>query len=148
MTFLGHLLANRHAGENTLVWHADGLDAPDTIQIESPAFADGAPMPKRTAGKPVGDNSSPPLAWTGIPDDTRELVLIVEDLDVPFARPFTHAVARLDASLTGVSEGDLNAPSPVMARTPTCSSCSRWTSVSRPTTRSASAPSSTRCAGT
>jgi hypothetical protein len=112
MTFLGHLLANRRAGESTLAWHADGLDAPSTIQIDSPAFADGAPMPKRAAGKPVGDNISPALAWTGIPGGARELVLIVEDSDVPFARPITHAVARLDASLPGVSEGELNAGAP------------------------------------
>jgi Raf kinase inhibitor-like YbhB/YbcL family protein len=112
MTFLGHLLANRRAGENTLVWHAEGLDAPSTIQIESPAFADGAPMPKRTAGKPIGDNVSPALAWTGIPAGARELVLIVEDPDVPFARPITHAVARLDAIPDGVAEGDLGAGAP------------------------------------
>ncbi|MFF1633752.1 YbhB/YbcL family Raf kinase inhibitor-like protein [Leifsonia sp. NPDC058248] len=109
MTFIGHLLAHRRAGENTLVWHSEGLDAPSTILIESPAFDDGAPMPKSTAGKPIGDNISPALAWTGIPVGARELVLIVEDSDVPFARPITHAVARLDASLSGVPEGDLDA---------------------------------------
>ena len=112
MTFLGRLLANCRAGENTLVWHAEGLDAPSTIHIESPAFVDGAPMPRHTAGRPIGDNSSPALAWTGIPDGARELVLIVEDADVPFARPIAHAVARLDPTIAGVPEGDLVAGAP------------------------------------
>jgi Raf kinase inhibitor-like YbhB/YbcL family protein len=56
-------------------------DAPATIKLSSPAFADGAAIPKDNscdgAGKP------PALAWSGVPDSTRELVLVVEDPDAP-----------------------------------------------------------------
>ena len=55
--------------------------APDTIKLSSPAFADGAAIPKDNscdgAGKP------PALSWTGVPGDARELVLVVEDPDAP-----------------------------------------------------------------
>ncbi|MEV8215154.1 YbhB/YbcL family Raf kinase inhibitor-like protein [Leifsonia sp. NPDC077715] len=111
MARLGHLLRNRRAGEDSLTWHADGLDAPETVSITSPDFADGEPMPQTTAGRPVGDNVSPALAWSGVPAEARQLVLIVEDRDVPFSRPIVHAVARLDAEEAGVNPGDLVAGS-------------------------------------
>lgn len=108
MTLFGRLLANRHAGEQSLVWHDPGLAAPDTIDVTSPAFGDGMPMPKRTAGRPAGANVSPALDWANVPEAARQLVLIVEDKDVPFSRPANHAIARLDAVFQGVGEGELN----------------------------------------
>jgi hypothetical protein len=107
MAWLGHLLRNRRAGEQTLSWNARGLDAPATIELTSPDFADGSPMPQRTAGHPVGDNVSPALEWSGVPAGTRQLVLIVEDQDVPFSRPIVHAVARFEPDLTRVAGGAL-----------------------------------------
>jgi Raf kinase inhibitor-like YbhB/YbcL family protein len=112
MARLGHLLRNRRAGEDSLTWHADGLDAPETLTLTSTDFADGQPMPRRTAGRPVGDNVSPALAWSGVPARTRQLVLIVEDRDVPFSRPIVHATARFAPELPGVQAGDLVAGAP------------------------------------
>ena len=112
MPWLGHLLRNRRAGESSLVWHDPGLQAPAVIVVTSTAFADGTAMPAETAMRPVGDNVSPPLAWSGVPDGTRELVLIVEDADVPFSRPIVHAVVRLNPSLPGVAGRELNAGAP------------------------------------
>jgi len=107
MARLGHLLRNRRAGEDSLTWHAPGLHAPETLSIASPDFPDGEPMPRRTAGRPVGDNVSPALTWSGVPAEARQLVLVVEDRDVPFSRPIVHAVARLDPGVTGVDAGEL-----------------------------------------
>jgi Raf kinase inhibitor-like YbhB/YbcL family protein len=112
MAWLGHLLRNRRAGEHSLTWNTDGLDAPATIRLSSPAFADGSPIPQRHAGRPVGGNVSPAIAWTGIPDGARELVLIVEDPDVPFRTPIVHATARLSPGTTALAEGALNAGGP------------------------------------
>jgi len=112
MRILGRLLKNRRAGEDSLAWHGDGLNAPDTIQLNSTDFDDGGPMPRRTAGKPVGANVSPALAWSNVPADAKELVLVVEDPDAPLGRPFVHAVARLDPSVPGVADGDLNEGAP------------------------------------
>ena len=57
---------------------------PRTIELRSPAFASGGTVP--TGG-------SPPLEWSGVPPEAKTLVLVVEDVDVPFPRPLTHAVA-------------------------------------------------------
>ncbi|MFP3465060.1 YbhB/YbcL family Raf kinase inhibitor-like protein [Leifsonia sp. SIMBA_070] len=109
MTWLGRLLRNRRAGESTLAWHVPGLNAPDALTLSSPDFVDGSAIPQRNAGRPVGDNVSPALAWSGVPEGTAQLVLIVEDADVPLSRPITHAVARFSPSLTGVAAGELEA---------------------------------------
>lgn len=51
------------------------------LEISSPAFADGAEMtPKYTC---EGGDLSPPLKWSGVPDGTKSLVLIIDDPDAP-----------------------------------------------------------------
>jgi Raf kinase inhibitor-like YbhB/YbcL family protein len=59
--------------------------APRTLALRSDAFVDGGPLPR--------GNVSPALAWSDVPDGTQMLALVVEDVDVPFPRPFAHAVA-------------------------------------------------------
>ena len=51
------------------------------LTLTSPAFAAGEPMPRRYTCD--GDDVSPPLAWTGVPDGTRSFALIVDDPDAP-----------------------------------------------------------------
>jgi Raf kinase inhibitor-like YbhB/YbcL family protein len=55
--------------------------APATIRVTSEAFAEGEAIPVRYTCD--GDNLSPPLAWTGVPDEARGLALLVEDPDAP-----------------------------------------------------------------
>jgi hypothetical protein len=45
MSILGTLLKNRRAGEAGLVWNLPALAGPETLQLSSPAFADGAAIP-------------------------------------------------------------------------------------------------------
>jgi Raf kinase inhibitor-like YbhB/YbcL family protein len=47
--------------------------------LKSPAFADGGEIPEASAQQ--GRNTSPPLAWEGLPAGTQSLVLLVEDHD-------------------------------------------------------------------
>jgi Raf kinase inhibitor-like YbhB/YbcL family protein len=49
--------------------------------LTSSAFASGQPIPIQYTCQ--GKNVSPPLAWSGLPEGTRSLVLIVEDPDAP-----------------------------------------------------------------
>ena len=52
-----------------------------TLQIRSPAFADGDEIPSKYTCQ--GDDIAPPLEWDGVPDNARSLVLIVDDPDAP-----------------------------------------------------------------
>jgi Raf kinase inhibitor-like YbhB/YbcL family protein len=61
--------------------------ATDTLSVTSPAFADGAPIPRKFSCK--GQNVSPPLQWSGVPDDARAVALVVDDPDAP-GGTFTH----------------------------------------------------------
>lgn len=81
------------------------LQAPGSITVSSPAFADGAPMPRCHAGKGVGDDISPELNWTGIPADAQQLVLILDDIDVPLRTPLTHSIAVLRPDTDGIAAG-------------------------------------------
>jgi len=51
------------------------------LQIESSAFEDGATIPKKYTCD--GDDRSPALSWTGVPDGTKSFALICDDPDAP-----------------------------------------------------------------
>lgn len=88
---VGNLLQNIRAGDEKLLIHADALDAPLSLHVESPAFGDAQPIPiKYTAD---GDGLSPPLRWNGAPPDTQCVALVVEDADAPTWEPLVHLLA-------------------------------------------------------
>lgn len=96
------------------------LPAPYTLTVSSPAFADGGDIPARHAGTGVGENISPALRWSPIPDHTAAQVLVIEDDDVPLLRPLWHTVAVLGADVHRLDEGALHpeAEDIVFLRTP------------------------------
>ncbi|MGW3726769.1 hypothetical protein [Streptomyces sp. NPDC000851] len=49
------------------------------IELGSVAFDDQAAIPRRHSGE--GDDVSPPLTWSAVPDGTSKLVLLCEDPD-------------------------------------------------------------------
>jgi phosphatidylethanolamine-binding protein (PEBP) family uncharacterized protein len=111
---IGVVLRNRRAGQHTLVWARPDLQAPENFTLTSPAFDHGAPIPDKHRGRLFGANISPALTWTQPPPGTVELVLIVQDPDVPFGKPATHALTLgIDPSLTGIPENALANPSPI-----------------------------------
>ena len=111
---LGRALRTRRAGHHLLVWARPDLQAPEDLILTSPAFEHGTPIPERHRGRLFGPNISPALAWTAPPPGTAELVLIVQDPDVPFGRPATHALTRgIDPALQGLPENALTDPSPI-----------------------------------
>jgi len=52
-----------------------------SIEFSSPAFEDGAPIPIEYTCD--GEDKSPPLRWSDVPDGTRSLAIIVDDPDAP-----------------------------------------------------------------
>ena len=59
------------------------------LQLSSPAFADGQPIPQKHTGE--GPDHSPPLKWSGVPPNARSLALIADDPDAPVGT-WTHWV--------------------------------------------------------
>lgn len=73
----------------------------DTMELTS-VFEDQQPIPRVYACD--GDDTSPPLSITGIPEGTRTLALVVEDPDAP-SGTFDHWVAFDISPSTGIPEG-------------------------------------------
>jgi len=83
-------------------------EATMTLRLTSPAFAEGTPIPAKYTCE--GQDVSPPLAWTGIPDGTKSLVLIIDDPDAPDPKAprmtWVHWVLYdLPPTTTGLAEG-------------------------------------------
>ena len=79
-----------------------------TLALTSPAFAAGGDIPSHLTCE--GSDTSPPLAWTGVPAGTRSLALIVDDPDAPDpAAPkmtWVHWVLyNIPSSSTGLPQG-------------------------------------------
>jgi Raf kinase inhibitor-like YbhB/YbcL family protein len=91
---IGKALRPVHAGEEKLITlQREMLPARDMI-VHSESFALGAAIPRRHAAPGEGDNISPSLSWSGVPPQTRELILVCEDPDAPALHPFIHWVVR------------------------------------------------------
>jgi len=73
------------------------------IELRSPAFNDHDLIPGRHAHD--GDNVSPALQWSGVPDSTVELVLLCEDPDAPSGTFLHWLVTGIDPAATGTDEG-------------------------------------------
>jgi phosphatidylethanolamine-binding protein (PEBP) family uncharacterized protein len=107
MGAVGRLLRNVRAGAQRSPLAGAGFAAPHDITVTSTAFSDGGVLPTASAGKGVGDNTSPQLHWAGLPPETRQLVLIIDDVDVPLPRPLLHTVAVIEPGLQDVDAGAL-----------------------------------------
>ena len=64
-------------------------DTSMAITITSTAFEDGGMIPQKHTCD--SENTSPPLAWTGVPDSAVSLALICDDPDAP-AKTWVHWV--------------------------------------------------------
>ena len=107
MALLGRLLRRVRSSEHRSPLSGSGFAAPESIAVTSAAFTDGAAMPASSAGKGVGDNTSPHLRWEGLPAGTQQVVLIIDDVDVPLPRPLLHTVAVIDPTVDSVAAGSL-----------------------------------------
>ncbi|MFC5204751.1 YbhB/YbcL family Raf kinase inhibitor-like protein [Streptomyces kaempferi] len=111
---LGVALRNRRAGHHTLVWARPDLQAPENFTLTSPSFDHGAPIPEKHRGRLFSANISPALDWTPPQAGTVELVLIVQDPDVPVGKPAIHALTLgIDPALNDIPENALVNPSPI-----------------------------------
>jgi Raf kinase inhibitor-like YbhB/YbcL family protein len=104
---------NRRVGQSGLAWNAPNLAGEETLALSSPDFEHEGTIPTvHASARAGGKDLSPALTWSPAPEDTAQLLLVVEDPDAPTPMPFIHCVALLDASITGLAHGALDAGSP------------------------------------
>jgi Raf kinase inhibitor-like YbhB/YbcL family protein len=87
--------------------------AADVFTLSSTTFQDGKIMPKKVANNRagnancVGENVSPQLSWTNVPDGTKSFVLLMNDPEGRAPSGVSHWVAYgIPASVTGFAEGE------------------------------------------
>ncbi|MBW3614899.1 MAG: YbhB/YbcL family Raf kinase inhibitor-like protein [Actinobacteria bacterium] len=76
-----------------------------TIELRSEAFAEGAEIPERFSCE--GENVSPPLAWSNLPDGAVELALVMTDPDAPDGVFYHWILVGIDGSKSSLGEGEV-----------------------------------------
>lgn len=77
--------------------------APAAIAVRSSAFGSGQEIPR--AYTCSGRGISPPLQWSGVPNGTREQVLLMRDIDAPGGNFVHWVVAGIPAGTDSVAAG-------------------------------------------
>ena len=80
-----------------------------TIGITSPSFSEGSAIPSRYTCD--GEDLSPPLSWSGIPQGTRSLALIADDPDAPGGTWVHWVLYAVAPDVTEIEEGSAGAVS-------------------------------------
>lgn len=116
------MIAKRHylgaAAALTLAFGlaATAADAAGPFTLKSTTFQDGKMMPKKVSNNKanvptnpncVGDNVSPQLSWSNVPDGAKSFVLLMSDPEGRAPSGVSHWVAYgIPASVTGFAEGE------------------------------------------
>jgi Raf kinase inhibitor-like YbhB/YbcL family protein len=113
---LGRALRAARPGMAELVINDEALaEIGDTIVVTSPAFDDGGELPARFTSD--GEGVSPPLQWSGVPDEAAELVVLIEDADSPTPNPLVQAIVwNLPPGDGSLEEGAMPAEAQVGVR--------------------------------
>jgi Raf kinase inhibitor-like YbhB/YbcL family protein len=80
---------------------------PMALTLSSPSFKNNELVPVQHTCD--GDNVSPALSWSDVPEGTAELVLLFEDPDGPGGTLVQWVVFGLDPALGGLEEGKIPA---------------------------------------
>lgn len=75
------------------------------MKLTSPQFQNNGKIPKKYTC--IGDDINPPLHIEGIPENTKSLVLIVDDPDAPSQDPWVHWVVYDIPVLSQISENSV-----------------------------------------
>jgi Raf kinase inhibitor-like YbhB/YbcL family protein len=105
----------------TLGLFGTAANAADIFSLSSSTFKDSTMMPKNAANSAanqpnnkncVGDNVSPQLSWTGVPEGTKSFVIFMIDPEGRGGAGVNHWVAYgIPASVTSFAEGEVSKPS-------------------------------------
>ena len=74
------------------------------LKLRSPAFKYHERIPERHSGD--GEDVSPALEWSGVPDGTKAFAIVVDDPDAPLVNGLTHWVAYgIPGDVSSLPEG-------------------------------------------
>ena len=99
----------------TLGFAGTAANAAGIFTLKTTTFQDGKMMPKKVANlnasgnapNCVGENVSPELSWSDVPDGTKSFVLLMSDPEGRAPSGVSHWVAYgIPASVTGFAEGE------------------------------------------
>jgi Raf kinase inhibitor-like YbhB/YbcL family protein len=103
----GMILASWSAGQVA--------NAAEPFMLTSSGFKDGTPLQKKNSNNTpgnancVGENVSPPLAWSNPPDGTKSFALTMVDPEGRGGTGVVHWIAYgIPASVTGFAEGEVS----------------------------------------
>lgn len=101
-----------------LSWAGQAARAAEPFKLTSPTYQDNAVLAVKNAGNNkaspncVGDNVSPPLAWSNPPAGTKSFALVMVDPEARRGLGLVHFVVYgIPASVTGFGEDELSKPS-------------------------------------
>ncbi len=104
MKWFGRLLRPLRPGVDALVSSKLPRMTGTSITVTSPVFKESDPIPRLFTVD--GDGRFPGVEWSGLPAGTKQVVLLVEDADIPFAVPVTHLIVHsIDPGLAGIDTG-------------------------------------------
>jgi Raf kinase inhibitor-like YbhB/YbcL family protein len=94
-------------------------NAAGVFTLNSSAFEDNGALAVKNAGSDkqrspncVGENISPPLSWSNVPEGTKSFALLMFDPEGRAPAGVSHMVTYgIPASVTGFAEGELSKPS-------------------------------------
>jgi Raf kinase inhibitor-like YbhB/YbcL family protein len=95
---------------------ATGVARADVLTLTSPQIQDNGTLAiknacadKQRSPNCVGENISPPLAWTGVPEGTKSFALLLFDPEGRAPAGVSHMVVYgIPASVTSLAEGELS----------------------------------------
>ena len=96
-----------------------GVAHADVLMLTSPTIPDNGALAiknacsdKQRSSNCVGENISPPLAWSGVPEGTKSFALLLFDPEGRAPAGVSHMVVYgIPAAVTGFAEGELSQPS-------------------------------------
>jgi Raf kinase inhibitor-like YbhB/YbcL family protein len=80
-------------------------DDPETITVTSPDFGQGRAIPRQYTCR--GRGESPPVSWSGAPQGTKSLALVVDDTDTPITPYVYWIVFNINPQITDIQAGRL-----------------------------------------
>lgn len=104
---LGKLLRHVRAGKRKLMMYREEfVDLPETIQVTSQSFVHEGKIPIRITQ--LGESLSPAIEWQGLPANTCDIMVIMEDPDAPLISPFVHTIVYNLCPQIAIPEGAIS----------------------------------------